>query len=58
MLVAEHHAHSLSLLLNSGLLALTQSILRLAGNFAIFFFQYFLEIEAFKDDCVLLCFVV
>lgn len=57
MLVAEHHAHSLSLLLNSGLLALTQSILRLAGNFA-FFFQYFLEIEAFKDDCVLLYFVV
>lgn len=31
VLVAEHHAHSLSLLLNSGLLALTQSILRLAG---------------------------
>ena len=32
VLVAEHHAHSLSLLLNSGLLALTQSILRLAGE--------------------------
>ncbi|KAL8607282.1 hypothetical protein ACOMHN_047613 [Nucella lapillus] len=31
VLVAEHHAHSLSLLLNSGLLALTQTILRLAG---------------------------
>ncbi|CAG5129601.1 unnamed protein product, partial [Candidula unifasciata] len=31
LLVAEHYSNSLSLLLNSGVLALTQSILRLAG---------------------------
>ncbi|XP_059157195.1 E3 ubiquitin-protein ligase HERC2-like isoform X2 [Physella acuta] len=31
LLVAEHYSNSLSLLFNSGLLALTQSILRLAG---------------------------
>ena len=32
LLVSEHHGHSLSLLLNSGVLALSQSILRLVGK--------------------------
>ena len=32
LLVAEHYSNSLSLLLNSGVLALTQSILRLTGS--------------------------
>ena len=32
LLVSEHQGHSLSLLLNSGVLALTQTILRLVGK--------------------------
>jgi len=33
LLVSDHHGNSLSLLLNSGVLALTQSILRLIGEY-------------------------
>ena len=41
LLVADHHSDSLSLLLNSGVLALTQSILRLAGEG--FYLSYCIE---------------
>ena len=33
MLTSEHHANNISLLLNSGLLALTQTVLRLIGEY-------------------------
>ena len=36
LMVSEHHGHSLSLLLNSGVLALTQTILRLVGKISVY----------------------
>ena len=40
LLVSEHHGQSLSLLLNSGVLALSQTILRLVGKYCFLHIQY------------------
>jgi len=50
MLSADHQPHTLSLLINSGLLALTQTLLRLCGLFM--FLHFFFNQFSFCRYCV------
>ena len=51
LLVSEHHGHSLSLLLNSGVLALSQSILRLVGMYFMSIYSSLQRLSSLQKLC-------